>query len=179
MKNIKLSVKLVGIFSFVGLIVLVGGLVGWNGVSNSVGFAERMSYTDDIAKQLLQREIDHLNWAGKVGEFQRNEDISQLGVEKDEHNCAFGKWYYSDARKKAEVAIPEISGLLGQIEEPHRKLHNSAKELERILQKGKESRKEALAYYVTETSEHLRRVQKILREISPMVEKHTLEGRNT
>ena len=179
MKNIKLSVKLMGVFSFVGLIVLVGGSVGWYGVSNSVRIAERMSYTDDIAKQLLQREIDHLNWARKIGEFQRDENISELGVEKDEHNCGFGKWYYSDARKRAEVAIPEISGLLGQIEEPHRKLHNSAKELEKILQKGKESRKEAVAYYGSETSGHLRSVQKILREIAPMVEKHTLEARNT
>ena len=137
MKNIKLSVKLMGVFSFVGLIVLVGGSVGWYGVSSSVRVAERMSYTDDIAKQLLQREIDHLNWAGKIGEFQRDENITELGVEKDEHNCAFGKWYYSDARKNAEAAIPEISGLLGQIDEPHRKLHNSAKELERSYRKGR------------------------------------------
>jgi methyl-accepting chemotaxis protein len=174
-----LSVKLMGVFSFVGLIVLVGGSVGWYGVSNSVKVAERISYTDDVAKQLLQKEIDHLNWARKVGEFQRDENIRELGVEKDEHNCAFGKWYYSDARKNAEAAIPEINGLLGQIEEPHRKLHNSAKELERILQKGKESRKEAVAYYGSETSGHLRSVQKILREIAPMVEKHIQETRNT
>ena len=179
MKNIKLSVKLMGVFSFVALIVLVGGSVGWYVVSSAVGISEKMGNTDDIAQELLQREIDHLNWAGKVGEFQRDENITELGVEKDEHKCAFGKWYYSDARKNAEAAIPEISGLLGQIEEPHRKLHNSAKELEKILQKGKESRKEAVAYYGSETSGHLRSVQKILREIAPMVEKHILEARNT
>ena len=179
MKDLKLSVKLMGVFSFVGLIVLVGGFVGWNGVSNSVRVAAQMSYEDDIAKQLLQKEIDHLNWARKAGEFQRDENMTELGVEKDDHNCAFGKWYYSDARKKAEVAIPEIGGLLGQIEEPHRKLHDSAKELEKILKKGKESRKEAIAYYASETNVHLRSVQKTLREIAPLVEKHILEVRNT
>lgn len=179
MKNLKLSVKLMSIFSFVGLIVLVGGFVGWNGVSDSVRIAEEISHIDDIAKQLLRREIDLLNWARKVGEFQRDENMTELGVEKDEHNCAFGKWYYSDARKKAEVAIPEISGLLGQMEEPHRKLHESARELEKILKKGKESRKEAVTYYGSETSGHLRSVQKILREIAPLVDKHILEARNT
>jgi methyl-accepting chemotaxis protein len=138
-----------------------------------------MSSRDDVAKQLLQREIDHLNWARKLDEFHRDENITELGVEKDEHNCAFGKWYYSDARKQAEVAIPEISALLGQIEEPHRKLHNSAKELEKILLKGKESRKEAVAYYASETSGHLRSVQKVFREMAPMVEKHLLQARNT
>ena len=36
-----------------------------------------------------------------------------------------------------------------------------------------------MAYYGSETSGHLRSVQKILREIAPMVEKHILEARNT
>jgi methyl-accepting chemotaxis protein len=179
MKNIRLSVKLIGGFSSVGLIVLLGGLVGWYGISSIFKISEKMNYTEDFAKKILQREIDHLNWAKKVGEFQRNESATELGVEKDEHHCAFGKWYYSDDRKKAEVEIPEISELLRQIEEPHRKLHNSAKELEKILKKGKEFRKEAIAYYGTETSENLRSVQKILREISPMVEKHVMEVRKT
>jgi len=176
MKKLKLSVKLIGGFSIVAIIVLAVGFVGWNGVSNALRVTEKMSFTDNIAKQLLQREVDHLNWARKVGEFQRNESMTELAVEKDEHNCAFGKWYYSEDRKKAEAEMPEISGLLKGIEDPHRKLHNSAKELEKILKKGKDFRKEAVAYYGTETSSNLKEVQKMLGEISPMVQKHVEEA---
>jgi len=176
MKKLKLSVKLIGGFLVVGIIVLVVGFVGWNGVSKTLNMTEKMSYTENIAKQVLQREIDHLNWARKVGEFQRNENMTELSVEKDDHNCAFGKWYYSEERKKAESEMPEIADLLKQVEDPHKKLHNSAKELEKMLKKGKEFRKEAVAYYGTETNSNLKEVQKILDEVIPKVAKHVEEA---
>ena len=49
------------------------------------------------------------------------------------------------SRKKAENSIPEIKEPLKQIEQPHTKLHDSAKDLEKILQKGKEFRAEAIS----------------------------------
>jgi methyl-accepting chemotaxis protein len=133
---------------------------------------EKISFLENVAKEVLKREIDHLNWARKVGEFQRDENVTELGVEKDPHKCAFGKWYYSDARRKAEEAIPEIAPLLKQVEEPHKKLHESAQNLEVMLKKGKEFRPEALAFYQEKTGTYLRNVQKILGEINPKAEQH-------
>jgi methyl-accepting chemotaxis protein len=75
--------------------------------------------------------------------------------------------------------MPEIGDLLRQIEEPHKKLHNSAKELEKMLKKGKGFRKEAIAYYGTETSSNLKEVQKMLGEISPKVAKHVEAAQKT
>jgi len=178
-KRLRLSVKLIGGFLIVAIIVSGVGLVGWKGVSTTLKVTERMSYTEDIAKQILQREIDHFLWARKVGEFQRNERMTELSVEKDERNCAFGRWYYSEDRKKGEVEIPEISDLLKKVEEPHRRLHDSAKNLEKMLKKGKESRKEAISYYGSETSSSLKEVQTILADIIPKVEKHLAEAKST
>jgi methyl-accepting chemotaxis protein len=176
MANMNLRVKLIGGFLIVAAIVLIVGIIGWNGVSNTLKQSEKMSYTDQIAKQLLQREIDHLNWARKVGEFQRNENMTELNVEKDAHQCAFGKWYYGEDRKNAESEIPELGDLLRQIEAPHMRLHQSADELEKILKKGKEFRQEAIDYYAKETNSNLKDVQSILGEISPKVAKHTEEA---
>ena len=169
--KLSLSSKLIGGFAVVALVTLGVGYVGWSGVSNSLELNAQTAFIDNIAKQILKREIDHLNWARKVGEFQRREDMTELGVEKDEHKCAFGKWYYSDARKEAEQAIPELSPLFKAVEEPHKKLHASAKHLEFLLQKGKEFRPEAVAYYQGETVAQLQQVQKILGEINPLTEK--------
>ena len=166
MKNIKLSVKLIGGFIIVAVITLVVGMVGWTGVSNSQKVAQDIKGLDDISAELLQREIDHLNWARKVGQFQRNENMTALEVEKDSHKCGFGKWYYSDKRKEAETRIPEIANLLKQMEDPHTKLHNSAVELEKLLQKGKEFRSEAVALYQNETGAQLVNVQKVLEEVT-------------
>ncbi len=175
MKNLRLSMKLTGGFLIVGLMVLVVGIVGWMGNKSSEKILGKVSYGENIGKEFLQREIDHLNWARKVGQFQRDEKITELGVEKDEHNCAFGKWYYSDDRKKADEEMPEIKELMKQIEIPHTRLHRSAQELEKILKKGKESRREAVALYGGEVSEHLKNVQALFGEIRPKVTSHVAE----
>ncbi|MBI5592766.1 MAG: CZB domain-containing protein [Deltaproteobacteria bacterium] len=178
MKNIGLSVKLIGGFLMVSVLVLFVGLTGLYSLKMSEKAAAKVAYSEGISKQLLQREIDHLNWARKAGQFQTDEKLVSLGVETDEHKCAFGKWYYGDEREKAEQEIPGIKTFLTQIEDPHRKLHKSAQALEAILKKGMEFRQEAIAFYGTETSQHLRDVQRILGEIRPVVEKHSQDVDN-
>ncbi len=175
MKNMKLSTKLIGGFLLVALITVIVGFIGWQGVSDSVAVSQKLNNTQGVARELLQREVDHLNWVRKVGEFQRNETATEIDVEKDEHKCGFGKWYYGENRKAAENEMPEIKDLLLQIEDPHRKLHQSAQDLENILKKGPESRKEAISFYQAETLGKLKNVQKIFGEIGPKVDKHILE----
>jgi hypothetical protein len=91
MGKMKLRVKLAGGFLILAGVTLIVGLAGWNGVSSSQTAMEKVSYTENMARNLLQKEIDHLNWAQKVGEFQRTESLTELGVEKDEHKCGFGR----------------------------------------------------------------------------------------
>jgi hypothetical protein len=175
MGKMKLSVKLMGAFLILAVVTLIVGLAGWEGVSISQRSMEKVSRTENMARNLLQREIDHLNWARKVGEFQRNESLTELAVEKDEHKCGFGNWYYGEDRKTMEAAIPEVKDLLSQIEMPHKKLHQSAVELEKRLKKGKEFRQEAIAYYGAETNARLREVQSLLKEMTPIVTKKVEE----
>jgi methyl-accepting chemotaxis protein len=176
-KNLRLSVKLIGGFVIVALITLVVGFMGWKGINNTLSASEKMSFIDRVAKNILGREIDHLNWARKVGEFQRNENLTDLAVEKDHTKCAFGKWYYGAERKKAEEEIPEIKALLQQVDDPHRRLHESAKGLEQLLKKGKEHRAEAVGFYQGNVIKELNSVQKLLEEIAPKAEQHAGEVR--
>ena len=175
----KLSAKLIVGFGVVAAITLIVGFIGWNGVSSTISNSHKLNYAQDIAKEVLQREVDHLNWANNVGQFQRNESLAEIEAEKDEHKCGFGKWYYGEERKKAEAAIPKIKELLVRVEDPHRKLHQSAQELENLLKKGKEFRKEALAFYQRETLEQLKNVQEILREIGPTADRYVEETKKT
>ncbi len=94
MNNMKLSVKLIVGFGIVAIITLVVGLIGGIEVSSSVATTRKLNNSQNLTKEILQREVDHLNWARKVGQFQGNENITEIDVEKDDHQCAFGKWYY-------------------------------------------------------------------------------------
>lgn len=175
MTNVRLSVKLVGGFIMVAVITLAVGVVGLVGIMNSQKVAQEIKELTNINAELLNREVDHLNWARKVGQFQRNEDMTTLEVEKNPHKCAFGKWYYSDKRKQAETEIPGIAPVLKELEEPHTRLHSSTLTLEKLLQKGKGSRGEALSYYQNETGAQLADVQKHLEEVRTKVQQHLVQ----
>ena len=173
--NMKLSAKLLGGFILMALLVFGEGLLGWYGAVLREGQVKQVNAAEGIYKTLLQREIDHLNWAKKVSQFQSDEKVTSLGVEKDDHQCGFGKWYYGEERKAAEKGIPQIKELLAKVEDPHSKLHQTAQKLEDSLAKGKEYRAEASAIYTGETMVQLKRVQDLLGEIRPLVKAHTEE----
>ncbi len=169
----KLGTKLIGGFVTLAVITLAVGITGWLGLRQLGKALNQTVQMDEVAKNMLQREIDHLNWVQKAGAFQSDESLTTLNVEKDSHKCGFGTWYYSDARKQAEATIPDIGAALTQIEEPHTKLHQSAVELERLIQKGKESRQEAITFFKVQVGSHLSQIQKHLAEIRSKLREHT------
>ncbi len=177
MRGMSLRRKLVGCFTLIGLIGLAIGFVGIHGLSKAHDAAEEIFFHERLSRQITQAKMAHLLWVRQLEEFQRQESLTELTVEKDPYQCVFGRWYYSRDRQAAEQKIPGLKGLLQEIEESHKGLHASAVNLEKILKKGKDHRKEALQYYAGELTGHFTKMQKILNAIDPIVEKGSQEAR--
>lgn len=166
--KLSLNIKIVSGFMLLALVFAAFGLYLYFGQQ---GLFTHQQYLSKLLNMLEAREIDHLNWTIKLSQLLIDEKATRLEVEKDDHKCQFGQWYFSDDRKAVQQQVPRIAGLLGQLEEPHRKLHASAVELEKLWQTGgPESRAQALKYYCEETCRHLREIQKILHEIRGILE---------
>jgi methyl-accepting chemotaxis protein len=165
----KLRTKLIGGFSIIALFTVGVGIIGYCGIVRFSSSSETLTQAESVSSEMLQKEIAHLNWVHKAGEFQRNESATRVEVEKDNHKCGFGQWYYSEHRKQAEVIIPDIAPTLSRIESPHAALHSSAKELETILQRGRGSQKEAMHFYETVTLAELKTMQQLFEEIRSKV----------
>lgn len=129
-KDCKLCVKF-GI-GFGTVLLLLAVLSGWSifGIDTIVQDAEEVIEGNKLRGNFTQRVVDHLKWAEKVNELLANADIHKLDVQTDPHKCAFGKWYYSEARTRAEELVPAIRPLLASIEKPHNALHASALTIE-------------------------------------------------
>lgn len=129
-KNLKLRTKLGIGFGFV--LALLGTVVTITifGIGGIMDNAEEVIGGNKLRTEISQRVIDHLNWTENVSQYLNDDNVKNLNVETNPHNCAFGKWYYSDARKDAETLIPELRPLLAAIEKPHTDLHASAIEIE-------------------------------------------------
>ncbi len=159
-KNMKLGAKIGSGFGL--LIVLLLIVTGWSyfGIGKIVDNAHTVVNGDKIAAEIAQREIDHLNWVSAVGALLTNDDVTELKVQTDPHKCAFGKWYYGEDSKIAVQFIPEIAEFVHAIEEPHKKLHETAIEIKKVFYQADKTLPKFLA---EKEADHLKWVNTCLR----------------
>ena len=117
-----------------GLVLVILGVVAvWStlGIGGIVGNASEVIDGNKLRGVMVEKEVDHLNWANQVSALLTDDNVTELHVETDDHKCAFGKWLYGEEREQAETLVPELKGLLKEVEAPHHKLHASAIEIGR------------------------------------------------
>ncbi|MBF0260698.1 MAG: CZB domain-containing protein [Magnetococcales bacterium] len=134
-KNFSLGKK---ILTGIGLVlVLLMVVAGWSlkGISGMVHDGMEVVAGNKLRGELLQREVDHLNWANKVSAFINDEKATEMGVQLDHTQCAFGKWYYGEGRQQAEQLVPDLKPVLASVEEPHKNLHDSARKISQVFQR--------------------------------------------
>ena len=128
-KNCKLCMKF-GI-GFGSVLLLLVGLSTWAiyGISGIVFNADEVISGNKLRGNFTQKVVDHLKWAEKVNELLADSNVHTLNVQTDPRQCAFGKWYYSEARTEAEALVPAIKPMMAEIEAHHNALHQSAVEI--------------------------------------------------
>ena len=104
----------------------------------------------DLLGTLNKGESDHLRWASTIRQaFLQKTD--SLGIETEPDKCEFGQWLLSDhARKIYETGNLEFKKAWDELVVTHKKLHQSASEIERNLafkaaEDAKASRKRIMA----------------------------------
>ncbi len=126
MKNFPIGVKF--FVSFGAVLGLLAVVALWSifGIKGIVGNAEEVIEGNQLRGEMVQKEVDHLNWVAQVNALLTDETVTKLNVETDDKKCGLGLWLYGEGREKAERLLPSLKGLLKDIEEPHAKLHTSA-----------------------------------------------------
>lgn len=128
-KNLTIGKKAYFGFGLVLLLLLLMGLLALLGIKGIVHDAERSIDGNMLDAALAQKEVDHLVWAGKVGDLLNNPAVNTLEVQTDPHKCGLGKFLYGEDRRFAEELVPSLKPLFAQIEKPHNQLHQSAVEI--------------------------------------------------
>lgn len=81
---------------------------------------------DEFAQMIAQRKKDHIDWVTALEVSMETGKPFTLAT--DPHMCAFGQWFYS-----VKNVSHSIGFVLRKIEEPHRKLHETALDLTKCL----------------------------------------------
>ena len=126
LNNVSINKRIAVGFATIIALMMVVTAVAYMGLQEIVVGSNLSTKVNHIRSEMIQKEVDHLNWANKVNDLINDDGVTQLCVQTDPHKCAFGKWYYSDGRKNAQALVPGIGHILEGLEEPHKDLHSSA-----------------------------------------------------
>ncbi len=176
-RNLRLWQKIALGMGGVLLLLLITSLWTISGLTDVVKDGQQVITGNSIRGELLQREVDHLNWLKNVSVFLLDDNVTELSVELDHTQCGFGKWFYGEGRKHAEAVIPALKEPLAAIEEPHRKLHESAAAIKKVYHKslnGTEGRKEAEQIFSQQTQPSLKKIQDKLLEMNDITKRDIL-----
>jgi len=109
--NVRITIGFTVVLVFLALCG-TGSVIGINRI---IANAHEVVSGHELYLTLTEREVDHLNWAGKVTLFLTDPSVAKLEVETDDHKCKLGKWLYGEERKKAETIV--WNGPLGLFED--------------------------------------------------------------
>jgi methyl-accepting chemotaxis protein len=136
-----------------GLLTAALGMIAVRGMNDMQRRQATVEDLEEHAFALEQRLIDHYQWVQEAGAFLSDPTLRELDVQKDHAKCAFGSWYLSEDAEEIAHHIPGAADILASIAEPHKKLHQSARRIETLLEQ--ESRQEAITQYREVTLEQL------------------------
>ncbi|MEW6378421.1 MAG: methyl-accepting chemotaxis protein [bacterium] len=125
---------------WIGFAVILVLLLAMGGISyysihrmGTLEEASKIAATEGI--RLHDAKIKHLAWVNTVSDIFLRKDVDRLNVQTDDHQCTFGKWLYSEQADQMARIDPGIHSLLEKIKQPHRELHDSAKQIGSLFTK--------------------------------------------
>ncbi len=129
-RNLTLGTKILLGFVVILAILVILALFAIINIGQIVSNADEVIAGNRITGTIIEKKVDHLEWAARLNDFIIDSEVDELTVNTDPEKCGFGEWFYSEARTEAEQVVPQIKDILQKIEEPHKKLHESAIKIE-------------------------------------------------
>lgn len=139
------------------------GYINFRGIQASQGDVK-------MAMFFLQKEIDHLHWMQSLEKYILTD--GHFHGQLDHTKCSFGKWVYSDQIN--QIDSQNVKDMIHDMEEPHKNLHASAKDIMAAMQKG--NRNAAIKIYDEVTVPSLEAVSEKLKSIAKHYEQAANES---
>lgn len=170
-KDLGLGKKMMFGFGVVLAMLLAVMLFSLSGLGSIIDRSLSVTASEQVSAELLQREVDHLKWAQEVERYAGSAEKDRaLNVQLDPTQCGFGKWYYGRGREEAVKLLPALAGPLRDIEDPHRKLHESAAAVREAHAAGRQA--EGRQIFAAATAANLQRVQALLKSMVDTAKGH-------
>jgi methyl-accepting chemotaxis protein len=135
-QNLSLRGKILSGVGVVLLLLIAVAILAANSIGTLVEEGQEVAEGNQLRGELLQRKVEHLEWAGELIQFIDDENIKHLNIELDHRQCNLGRWYYGAERQAVESRLPTLRETLQSLEEPHRLLHETAQKINTVHSHG-------------------------------------------
>jgi purine-binding chemotaxis protein CheW len=122
-----------------GVIDFMGEAIPLIDTRIKLSVTSRQEEVTEFVSTFMLRKQDHLNWIVKLKDAVDNDH--EITVEKNPHNCAFGKWY--DTYRPNTLAL---SSYMQRFDKPHQAIHNLAVQAEELIRAGQKEQAKALIH---------------------------------
>ena len=135
-KDFQLSKKMTIAFgAVIGLLIVV---ILWSvtGMGSVLNNANQVIEGNKLRADIERKYVQHLQWSAELNDFISDEYVTELKIQTDDHQCAFGKWFYGEEKKHVIALVPELTQDIEAMEEPHKLLHKTAVDIKNSFKQG-------------------------------------------
>lgn len=131
-KDLKISTKIYGILGIVTMFLIFFSVFVFFGVNNIKLRSDDLVLKEQLHALIMERKADHFFWMERL-----NQDIhagkKTNSVEVDEKKCKFADMLYGQGKTDLIGEFPQLENYLNEVEEPHKRLHQSANEIYNLI----------------------------------------------
>ena len=120
-----------------GVINLRGQVLPLIDLRKRIGLTSAVEETSAFCTLLEQREQDHRKWLQELEASVT--ERREFSLTTDPHKCAFGKWYDAYRSDNQQIAMH-----LKKFDQPHKKIHGVAIEVQKLAAEGQHDRAQEL-----------------------------------
>ena len=131
-KDLKISTKLYsgfGIILLLIVLILIFILTAFKGIHENYEASNKNSRWVEFFNGIVH---DHQKWESELSSTFIHEDIVHVTVQLDPKKCNFGKFIYGEEGERFINEFPEYKDKWAKLIDVHKKLHNSASEIDAV-----------------------------------------------
>lgn len=122
-----------------GVINLMGEALPLIDTRIKLSVQSRQEEVTEFVNTFMMRKQDHLNWIVRLKNAVNNDE--EILVEKNPHNCTFGRWY--ETYKPNTLALATY---MSQFDLPHKAIHKLAVQAEALVKAGQKEEAKSLIH---------------------------------
>ncbi len=164
--RLTLGKKLVMGFGVIVVLMGVSYFINHHAVYEVINAQQASEDLNNVSSLMVEKIVDHYKWLDGLNHSVTH-NADRVEVALDSTKCALGHWMCSDEAKQLSHEHPEVAQLLTDIVPHHDKLHDTARQIDELMQEHTdEADAQASAIFLEQTPVHLHAVQEKLNSLS-------------